>query len=357
MGLWVARKPSLMSTRSAVREAKEVGRKAMHIYFHAPCFDGAVSCALAWALLEERGWEIEQLIPINYDVRKQWLKTSLPRSSAVVDFPYHPSAVFWVDHHNTTFLNTRAERSFQRRASADLVFDPRADSCAQLLWEYAGQDFRRKYRLLEPAVEWARIIDAARYRSVKQAVEGRAAALRINLSLTGADEQYTTTLVRLLREHSLSEVAALPEIKERVEKIRAKQKAGTALIKRCTHLTPDGLAVFNVSTNGVIVNRYAPYYAFPKARYSVGAVQTPGKTTITAMRNPWRHFQSVALGRIFEKVGGGGHERVGAAIIPPEKQHSVPGIINQLVKDIRQHENRASRAKSSKQKSAHAGDR
>jgi nanoRNase/pAp phosphatase (c-di-AMP/oligoRNAs hydrolase) len=80
-----------------------------------------------------------------------------------------------------------------------------------------------------------------------------------------------------------------------------------------------------------MVSRYAPYYAQPNARYSIGIVRSPESIGITAMRNPWRPFKSVALGRIFEKFGGGGHRRVGAVRLAPEESERVKDVVESLL--------------------------
>jgi hypothetical protein len=85
-----------------------------------------------------------------------------------------------------------------------------------------------------------------------------------------------------------------------------------------------------------MVSRYAPYYAQPTARYSIGVVRSPDGIGITAMRNPWRNFKSVALGRVFEKFGGGGHSRVGAVRLAPEESKRVKDVVESLLLEMRQ---------------------
>src|ERR1700693_2992637 len=99
------------------------------LYFHSPCFDGIVSCLLAWEFLEQnRGWVFSRLLPVNYDRKGQWLNENLDQPAAVVDYLYHPSAAFWADHHQSTFLTPQAEHNFRERNNASLLYDSRADS-------------------------------------------------------------------------------------------------------------------------------------------------------------------------------------------------------------------------------------
>jgi nanoRNase/pAp phosphatase (c-di-AMP/oligoRNAs hydrolase) len=56
------------------------------------------------------------------------------------------------------------------------------------------------------------------------------------------------------------------------------------------------------------------------------------------MRNPWREFQSAPLGKIFAGIGGGGHERVGAYIVPKERAEEAEKILDQILDAIRKYE-------------------
>src|SRR6266849_1400583 len=170
------------------------------IYFHSPCFDGIASAVLTCDFLEAgRGWSQLTLQPVNYELREAWLDCSLAQPGVVVDFLYHPTAEFWADHHQTTFLTERARQHFEAHRGPDLVYDDRADSCAMLLWEHLAKGFNHRNLSYGDLVYWAEKIDAARYESVKEAMESTAPALRINLSLSvGRAEGYCEELVRAL---------------------------------------------------------------------------------------------------------------------------------------------------------------
>ena len=84
-------------------------------------------------------------------------------------------------------------------------------------------------------------------------------------------------------------------------------------------LTDDGVALFDVDGDGVIVNRYAPFYFFPYARYSAGVIRSGYETKLTVMRNPWLEFASAPLGDFCSRLGGGGHQRVGSILMHNRK--------------------------------------
>lgn len=311
-------------------------RTPAHLYFHSPCFDGITSAVLAWDFLEiNQDWTLEELHCVNYDLRANWLSTELQTPCAAVDFLYHPQAQFWADHHLTTFLTEEAESDYERRKSSWLIYDSRSGSCASLLWSHLLESFNYRNPRYEEMVEWAEKIDSARYTSVNEAIFGDAPALRINSSLALKNGKiYSETLVKALRYETLEQVSQLPEVRMRFEQSRAMIEAGMDRFAKGSKVE-DGIVVFDVDSSGVIVNRYAPYFFFPDARYSAGIVRSARGATITAMRNPWREFPSVFLGRIFEKFGGGGHQRVGALLLTGDRVKEADFILEHILKEIR----------------------
>lgn len=315
-------------------------QKSAHLYFHSPCFDGVVSCVLAWDFLEvSQGWSIEDIYPVNYDIRPTWLSQELHKPAAVVDFLYHPQAEFWADHHVTTFLTEEANKHFERRKSPWLVFDKLSGSCALLLWSHFANAFSYRNPHYQKLVEWADKIDSAQYTSVDEAVFGRHPALQINLSLSVKDgTAYYNDLVRLLRRGTLEQVAELPEVRARSEQVGSMIRAGLERFADRSRLDQDGIAVFDVDSSDVIISRYAPYYFFPQARYSVGMVRSAKIAAITAMRNPWRDFPSVPLGEIFSRFGGGGHQRVAALVLTGQRRRDASLTLDQIIREIRKEE-------------------
>lgn len=75
---------------------------------------------------------------------------------------------------------------------------------------------------------------------------------------------------------------------------------------------------------------------FPHARYSIGYVRLEGDGKITAMRNPWIDFESVALGDIFARFGGGGHQRVASLRVSDDTD--VEKILAELVAAVEEAE-------------------
>jgi hypothetical protein len=306
------------------------------LYFHYPCFDGLVSGVLTSNLLFKRNhWNVVRFCPVNYDDRKTWLSKPVGQPCAVVDFLYHPKATFWADHHVTTFLNDELQADFERRqGDSYFLFDTHAPSCASVLWKEFSSFFDDRFAEM---VFWANKIDSASYTSVEEAIFGEAPALRINSSLmlrNGVD--YCRLLVRELSSKDLHRVAELPEVRERYAEVRRRRELGLKRMKSRVHLEEGNIVAFDIEANeNDISSRYAPYYFFETARYSIGAIRMKDFIRVTAMRNPWLDFESIPLGRIFEQFGGGGHQRVASVILPIEQSEHIPEIVEQVKREMR----------------------
>jgi hypothetical protein len=284
---------------------------------------------------------IDRLEFVNYGRSRTWLNVPLPPASAIVDFLYHPGAWFWVDHHGTTFVTDETRRHFERRhGDRFLLYDRSSPSCAMLLWNHVAAASSDPGRYGEMA-RWADRIDSARYDSVEDAVFGRSSpAMEINLSLsTNADERYGEMLLRAMRTQDLSQIAAHAEVQARVDNVRTLIERGLTLVHDRIRLVAGDIAVADVEPpDGVTVNRYSPYVYFPDARYSVTLTRTGSDAKLTAMRNPWRDFQSVDLGAIFREYGGGGHRRVGSVVLRPSDPRDPSDVLHRIVDDIRRSE-------------------
>lgn len=308
------------------------------IYFHSPCFDGIVSAVLVWDFLEKRdGWVSLVLRAVNYDKRDSWLRNPLEEPNAVVDFLYHPGAQFWADHHPTTFLTDAARRDFfGKRENQRLIYDPGAGSCAALLWDRLYKLFGHRSDRYRELVEWADKIDSARYSSVEEAMSATVPALRIAKGLGVRRTQgYSESVVGALREKSLAEVAELPEVRARSAEAERLTVLGWDRLKQAVRLEEGGIAVFDVDARDVFISRYGAFGLFPEARYAAGIVRLGDSAKITVMRNPWRDFPCPPLGEIAEKLGGGGHRRIGSISLRGDRIALARSVLNKFLKEMR----------------------
>lgn len=283
------------------------------IYFHASCFDGAVSAAVASLLLERRnGWRDWRAVPVTYGHPAAWLG-QIDTPAAVVDFLFHPAASFWADHHPSAFLNPELRADFERRNDPQmLMFDPDASSCADLLWT-RGAEWLTGLGWLGETIRWASKIDSADYVNVEEALFSEAPAMRVAAALAmPADAAFGLELVRYLRDVPLEIIASDVRVKAGFANTQAAISIGIKQIKATGKIDDSGIALFEADSTQAPLNRYIPFLVFPSARYSLGSIRTRVGYKITAMRNPWTPFASAPLDKVFTQFGGGGHHRIGS---------------------------------------------
>jgi len=141
--------------------------------------------------------------------------------------------------------------------------------------------------------------------------------------------------LRQLRNHDLRYVASLDEVKRREGRVRRSILSGLQSVKAKLRVEPGDVAVFDARRkDDQVISRYAPYYFAPNARYSIAVIRSPESIRITAMRNPWRSFRSIPLGRAFARFGGGGHQRVGAVQLPAAHRNRVHNVVQSLLAEM-----------------------
>lgn len=304
------------------------------LYYHAQCFDGAVSAAMALDLLHARlGWNDAALVPVDYDVRSVWESVPTAEEFAVVDFLFHPRAALWVDHHASPFVAPEMAADFANGSRDSRLYDPTAPSCARVLVAALADVAPQEARLSE-IVSWADKIDSAAYETVEEALFDRAPALDLSRSLAEADAEFSNRVVRRIRSEGLG-ACRDPEVRRRAEAWLGRQQSGYRYFLPRARLVDD-IVIFDVDAREHTISRYFPFAIHREARYCAGILRLSTGMKITAMRNPWLDFKSAPLGTIMGRWGGGGHERIGSAILPEAAVARASNILELVVAAIRE---------------------
>lgn len=292
----------------------------MIVYYHRD-FDGIASAAILAEALEATGREQGvRWAGVNFDRTLDWESFGAGQRFALVDFHYHPRAVYWFDHHPTAFLEPGHEAAY---AESDThKFDPTAPSCPPIILAHAVA----RWGFQPPAhfadlVKWSNIIDAARFGSAEQALFGREAAIRISRALTCApDYAWHDRLVLLLRGRSLVQVAADSDVERCYE--RSSRNRDHALEAFPAHvLERTAHALFaDLRSKKIRRERFAPFYLHPELHYAVTLLPTRAGVHITAASNPWNRppESGIHLGEMMKEYGGGGHHGVGGCNPPDD---------------------------------------
>ena len=117
--------------------------------------------------------------------------------------------------------------------------------------------------------------------------------------------------------------------------VRSLEASGLRRLEHAASLDGGDIVVFDVDASGVLLNRYAPFYLFPTARYSVGVTRSSESVKLTAMRNPWTEFESAPIGAICSALGGGGHQRVGSILFSRRRARYAGTAVRRVLELVR----------------------
>jgi oligoribonuclease NrnB/cAMP/cGMP phosphodiesterase (DHH superfamily) len=311
------------------------------IYFHDD-FDGRACAAVMLAFLRSRGDDIEHYTPLDFDILPQWIDEGFfkkhrlfrgKRNPAIVmDFPYHPKAAFWFDHHPTTFKKESWKKKF--RPSKFRRLEPRYPSCCHLVYASLKKDFHwAPPKHITELVRWLDIIDGARYKTPKQTIVIKEAALEVDAYIEKSDRNVPSTihLINMLSQMPIGEVARLPDVQAIAKEARIQNIKNLEFYKK--HLKRFGQATFiDLTKDHSQGLRYAPYYLFPNVIYAIRLTPKHGLFPyhIGVGANPWRPGKNkIHLGELAMKLGGGGHK--GAAGIEFKTRDAAERAINEIL--------------------------
>ena len=285
--------------------------KEITIHYHRD-FDGMVSAAVLAKILRSRFSESCGWCSVNYDQRTDWENFQAGERFAIVDFHFHPRAEYWFDHHPTTFLTPELRARYQ--PSDRWSWDETSPSCPPLILQHAKEhwDYAPPERFLEMS-HWSNVIDAARFHDVEQALFGDAPALRISRALTASPTpNWTDTLVGAMVDESLEDVARRADVEKAWQRAVRNRDKALRQFPPTVESTDEMVVLYDASSNRIRRERFAAFFHFPKALYSVGVIPTRAGFHVTAGQNPWNIPDAgLHIGEIMEGYGGGGHRAVG----------------------------------------------
>lgn len=291
----------------------------VRVLYHDHCFDGAASAAFFTRFYEgkyapDAKFEFTGLAHKASQLFEDHLFDG--DVNAIVDFKYSPDPrlTWWFDHHQSAFLSPEDAEHFKRDRSGQKLFDPSYSSCTRFIADVTRDKFGFDAVDLKDLVEWADVIDGARYASAQEAVEMRAPAMKLTLVIESAKgSEIIHKIIRWMRRLSLSEIIQEPEIQALYEPLHDRHVRSIDIIRK--HARCDnGVITFDLIGEDLDgYNKFIPYYLFPDSTYTVSVSNQSFRTKVSVGSNPWAPATPEHnLATICERYGGGGHPRVGA---------------------------------------------
>ena len=273
-------------------------------------FDGLV-CGM---LLKERGLIDE--ISFVHPKDMQDGKVPISARDITTNLPYVPACHLAFDHHSS-----EAVRSSDRRDNHIIL--PNASSAARVVYDYYGgrQTFPRVRDDLMAAVDKA---DSAQF--TKDEILNPSGWTLLNFLMDprtglGRFRQFRISNYELMmklidhcRDHSIEDVLALPDVKERVDLYLEHQEKFVQQILRCARSHKD-LVVLDLRDEEVIYagNRFVIYALFLQCRVSMHVLwgMKQQNTVFAIGKSILDRTSPLDVGALCLSYGGGGHAAAG----------------------------------------------
>jgi len=238
----------------------------------------------------------------------------------LANLPYDPRCGMWFDHHLLTDSNEKPPAEFKGSYRV-------APSAARLVYEYylERDPDDPKLLALSNLVDETDRLDAALL--TPDDVENPRDYILLGYTIDsrtglGGFEDYFLKLVEWLKTMSIKEVLQQPDVKARIDRLRADQAEFKGLLSRNSF-----------QLNNVVVtdlreierlpagNRFLVYTLFPEANVSLRVHWGPRHNSVVAAvgHSIFNRTCNTSVGDLMSRYGGGGHRGAGTCVLPIEK--------------------------------------
>ncbi|MFW5739079.1 MAG: hypothetical protein ACOC1F_01800 [Myxococcota bacterium] len=299
--------------------------KKVVVATHGHCFDGAASAAVFIRLIshiEGNGLSFSYRTCGYSPVAKPLNDATLCGDiNAVLDYRYstHSNLHWYFDHHATAFVDDAHRAHFDSHNDGRKYHDPTYGCCAKLVAVVARDRFGLHLPELAPLLEWAEIIDTARFESPEQAIARQLPVLQL---MTVIEHQGSaSTLARFvpgLAFQHVEEVARDAAVRRAWKRLAPHHREFVKSVRE--RARPMGAVVLVDLSDQLreVVGKFVTYALYPDSSYSVVLTRSRTKLKLSIGFNPWsKHPRRHDIGAICARYGGGGHAVVGAVALPP----------------------------------------
>ena len=295
-------------------------------------FDG-LACAM---MLRELGMIDEIKFVHPKDVQDG--KVELSENDITTNLPYDPRVAIAFDHHES-----EVDRLKALEVGGKLIIDPNARSAARVVYDYYGgkERFPRVSDELMAAVDKG---DSADF-TLEEVLHpegwvllhflmdprtglGRFREFRIS------NYDLMMELIGYCMEHTIDEILALPDVRERVDLYREQAELFEAQLKRIAKVYGK-VVVLDLRNEEIIHagNRFMIYALYPETAISVHVAWGFRKQNTAVMigKSIFNKSSDVNIGDLCLRYGGGGHRNAGTCQLENDVVDAeLPAIIEAL---------------------------
>lgn len=295
-------------------------------------FDGLV-CAM---LLKEVGIIDEIKFVHPKDVQDG--KVELSENDITTNLPFDPRVGMAFDHHESELLRNKAEDYSDR-----YIIDGKAKSAARVVYDYYGgaSTFRTISEEIMLAVDKGDSADFTREEILNPTdwvlmnflMDARTGLGRFH-DFRISNYALMMELIDYCVNHSIQDVLALPDVKERVNLYFEQQELFKEQLKKLTKIVGK-VAVIDLRREETIYagNRFMVYAMWPEAELSVHVAWGFQKQNTAVMigKSIINKNSNFNIGELCLSYGGGGHANAGTCQIDNDKiEETLPIILDKL---------------------------
>lgn len=254
----------------------------------------------------------------------------------VTNLPYVKDAHLVFDHHLSETIRNQGERE-------NHIIDPDAPSAARVVWEYYGGEktFPSEWLGMMEAVDKGdsaqfnrdEVLDSTGWNLLNFLMDARTGLGRFR-EFRISNYNLMMDLIEYCKNHSIEEILALPDVKERIELYREHENLFKEQIQRCATVY-DNLVFLDLTDEEVIYagNRFVIYALYPDCNISIHKMWGFQKqnTVFATGKSIFDRSAKTNVGELMLKYGGGGHKAAGTCQIENDKADTVQ---QELIKAI-----------------------
>ena len=259
----------------------------------------------------------------------------------ITNLPYVPGCHLCFDHHGSEVL--RNDNPIQQ----NLILDPDADSTARVVYNYFGGAGRFP-NISTDIIEAVDKADSARF--TREEILAPKDWVLLNFIMdprTGlgrfrdfriSNYQLMMALVDYCRAHTVQEILALPDMRERVDLYNSQREQFLEQIACCSGICGNVVVIdYRAEDTIYCGNRFLVYALFSECNISIHLLRSrqSGKTVLAMGKSILNRTNPVDIGALCLQHGGGGHAVAGTCqISEAEADGLLPTIVQELDKSI-----------------------
>lgn len=295
-------------------------------------FDGLV-CAV---LLKELDLIDDILFVHPKDMQDQ--KIDITARDITTNLPYVPGCHLAFDHH--------LSESIRNGQFDNYIIDANAPSAARVVYDYYGgkAKFPKISDDLMEAVDKGdaaqftqdEVLNASGWPLLNYLMDARTGLGRFK-EFRISNYQLMMELIDYCRDHTIEQILALPDIKERVDLYFEHETAAKEQLKRCSKVHGN-LVVLDLRNEELIhpTNRFLIYALFPETNISIHVLWglKQQNTVFAVGKSILNRTSKTNVGELCLKYNGGGHMAAGTCQVSNDQAETVlQELINKINQD------------------------